>query len=257
MKSALANPQPWAMPAGVAAIVVAAGALGYAGGIGSGQRADAEIIAASRWAEAAAGIRESREDTARLAAEMRFMRTALDGLRAERGRSDINGKQAQLSDKVERYTAESTAKFAKLAEALDRIEKTQRDPARLGAVVERLERIEKQVQTAAVTPPAAAAPKPVAAVMPPAPAQDVAQTGSLAEPRPPARPAEVDPRKVQVEGYTVRDVEDGFALVEGRNGRFFEVTQGTNLPGLGKVEAIERRGRQWVVVTPKGYVGER
>jgi hypothetical protein len=252
----LAPAEPWAKPAGIAAAVVVAGLLGYAGGYGSAEPDSRDELAASRWSEAAQNLRENRDDVARLALELKSVRTALDGLRSERRAGDAPAKQAQL---IERSAAETAAKLVKLSEQLDRIEKTQRDPARLGAIVERLERIEKQAQTAAIAPaptpaPApAAAPKPVAAA--PAPAADVATTGSL----PPARPAEavVDPRKLPAENYTLRDVEDGYALVEGRNGRFFEVAVGMNLPGLGRVEAIERRGRQWVVVTPKGFVAER
>ena len=257
----LAPAEPWAKPAGIAAAIVVAGLIGYAGGHSSAEPDAREELSASRWSEAAQNLRENRDDVARLSLELRSVRTALDGLRSERRASDSPAKQAQL---IERSTAETTAKLVKLAEQLERIEKTQRDPARLGAILERLERIEKQAQTAslapaAATPPAATiAPKPIASA--PAPATDVATTGSLpTDARPPARPAEaaVDPRKLPAENYTLRDVEDGYALVEGRNGRFFEVAVGMNLPGLGRVEAIERRGRQWVLVTPKGFIAER
>jgi hypothetical protein len=50
-------------------------------------------------------------------------------------------------------------------------------------------------------------------------------------------------------------VYGGGAVVEARNGRLHEVVPGRNLPGAGRVEAIERRGRIWVVVTTKGVIG--
>jgi hypothetical protein len=253
--------EPWGKPAGAAAALVVVGALGFAGGSLSSGRGD--DVSTLRWSEASAGIRENREDVARLASEMKSVRTALEGLKGDRRAGDPAAKQAQL---IERSAAETSGRIAKLAEQLDRMEKVQRDPARISAITERLERIEKQVQTASLAPQpqpqaatlAAAAPtKPAAA----APAiGDVTSTGSLpTDARPPVRPAEAatDPRKLPAEGYTLRDLEDGFALVEGRNGRFFEVSPGMNLPGLGRVEAIERRGRQWVVVTPKGFIAER
>ena len=249
--------EPWAKPAAVAGAILVVGALGFAGGYGMSGKGTSEDIAALRWSEASASIRENREDVTRIASEMRFLRSALDSLRSDRRGGDASAKQAQL---IERSSAETSGKIAKLSEQLDRIEKTQRDPARLGAIVERLERIEKQVQTASMAPAASpATPKPVAAAPTSHVGTDVAVTGSLpADARPPARPVEaVDPRKLPAEGYTLRDIEDGFALVEGRNGRFFEVSAGMNLPGLGRVEAIERRGRQWVVVTPKGFIAER
>lgn len=260
LTTALAGAEPWGKPAGVAAAILVAGTLGFVGGTASSGNSQ-DALASARLSETAAGIRENREDVARLAADMKSLRTALDGLRTERRAGDLSVRQAQLSERMERSSTDTSGKMARLADQLDRIEKTQRDPARLGAIVDRLERIEKHVQTASAAPstsPSSTA-KPVAASGSPAPAGDVTQTGSLpSDARPPARPAEVvDPRKSAAEGYTLRDVEDGFALVEGRNGRFFEVSPGMSLPGLGRVEAIERRGRQWVVVTPKGYVGER
>ena len=259
----VAQAEPWGKPAAAAAGLFVVGALGFAGGYGLGGKSPSEDIAALRWSEASATIRENREDVTRLASEMRFVRNAVDSLRSDRRGGDNSAKQAQL---IERSAADTSARIGKLSEQLDRIEKTQRDPARLGALVERLERIEKQMHTASLTPAAAApapagpaAAKPVAAAPTPV-GTDVATTGSIpADARPPARPIEavVDPRKQPAEGYTLRDIEDGFALVEGRNGRYFEVSPGMNLPGLGRVEAIERRGRQWVVVTPKGFIAER
>ena len=52
----------------------------------------------------------------------------------------------------------------------------------------------------------------------------------------------------------LREVYDGVALVEGRNNRLYEVGPGSNLPGVGRVESIERRGKTWAVLTPKGVI---
>jgi hypothetical protein len=240
---------------------VVAGLVGYAGGYSTAEPDAREELSASRWSEAAQNLRENRDDVARLSLELRSVRTALDGLRSERRASDSPAKQAQL---IERSTAETTAKLVKLAEQLERIEKTQRDPARLGAIVERLERIEKQAQTASLAPAAAYAPaatsRSEADRRRSGPGRRCRDHGKPPDRCPPAGPSGgggVDPRKLPAENYTLRDVEDGYALVEGRNGRFFEVAVGMNLPGLGRVEAIERRGRQWVLVTPKGFIAER
>jgi hypothetical protein len=70
-------------------------------------------------------------------------------------------------------------------------------------------------------------------------------TGSIAEKqqvRPPI-----------VEGWVIRDIFDGRAMVESRFG-IFEVAPGAPLPGVGKVEAIRRQDGRWVVVTPKGLI---
>ena len=252
LSGAILKMETWGKPAAAATIALGIGALGYAGGVTFSRATDKNDVSALRWSEAAANIRDNREETSRIASEMRFMRVAIDSLKSDRSRNDLAGKQAQTTEKVDRLNGEVSSKVAKLSEQLDRIEKAQRDPARVTALLERLDKIDKGMQTAtAPTPP----PKPVAAAAP-VPA-DVTQTGSITELRPPAKPVETDHRKVQVEGFVLRDIDDGLALIEARNGRLFEVSPGMNLPGVGKVEAIERRGRQWVVVTPKGYIGER
>jgi hypothetical protein len=77
------------------------------------------------------------------------------------------------------------------------------------------------------------------------------QTGTLE-----AKPAAKEPPKdVQLDGWTLHEVYDGVALIEGRNRRLYEVGQGGVIPGVGPVEAIERRGKRWVVVTQKGFIG--
>jgi hypothetical protein len=62
-------------------------------------------------------------------------------------------------------------------------------------------------------------------------------------------------KHVPVEGWILREVYDGAALVEARNGRLHEVVPGQNLPSVGRIEGIERRGKAWVVVTSKGFIG--
>ena len=57
-----------------------------------------------------------------------------------------------------------------------------------------------------------------------------------------------------LEQYALRDVFEGAAIIENRNRRLFQVMPGDTLPGAGRVEAIERKGRQWIVVTRQGFV---
>jgi hypothetical protein len=258
-------------PVGVAAALVLSAGLGYASAIGASSRNEDETVATARWLEAASGLRGAQEELARLSGEMKSAKLSLDALKGERerARSDGLGRQTQALERLERQGGELGGKVAKLAEQVDRIEKTQRDPARLQVVFERLDRIEKQIQVAAAPPtpppaPVAAAPAASPSVAPTPPAKpvamhapaDVAQTGSI-ETRPAKPAAETDPRKTQLDGYVLRDIDEGYALIEMKNGRFVEVTAGQIVPGAGRVEGIERRGRQWVVVTAKGFIGER
>ncbi len=270
LRGALAG-TAWRRPAAVAAAIVVTGGLGYAAGHGFHRTGSADDMAALRLTEATSAMRRSHEEMIRLGGELKAMKVAVDALKGERDRArgELLGKQAQLSDKVERTNAETVGRIGKVAEQLERIERTQRDPQRQQGLIERLERIEKHVASVK-TPETSAAPVPVASAAPTPPAKpaniasaipDVAQTGSLPDPKkaePKADPKpEFDPRKTQLDGYVLRDIDDGYALVEMKNGRFVEVAAGGILPGVGRIEAIERRGRQWVVLTPKGYIGER
>ena len=85
----------------------------------------------------------------------------------------------------------------------------------------------------------------------PVPPSDVgrseqAKTEAKAEAKPEPKPA--------IEGWVLREVYDGVALIEGRNKRLLEVAPGQSLTGIGRVEAIEKRGRSWVVVTNRGII---
>jgi hypothetical protein len=59
-----------------------------------------------------------------------------------------------------------------------------------------------------------------------------------------------------VEGWVLRDVTNGGALIEGRGG-LYEVYAGDPVPGLGRVDAIRKQDGRWVVVTSRGLVVSR
>ena len=259
---------------GAARPAAAAAALAFALGAGFalGRAADGSSAETAAVLEqlrtASAELKGGGESILRVAGDMKAVRTVVDGLKGERDRtrSEFGARQ----DKAEKMSADSAGRLAKMAEQVERMEKVQRDPARVNTILERIERLEARMATAGLAPaPAvapAAAPIPMASAPtpPPKPGTDPVHTGSLPDGRAgaaakatDAKTAESDPRRVQIDGFVLRDIDDGVALIEGRNGRFFEVSRGMTLPGLGRVEALERRGRQWVVVTPKGFIGER
>jgi hypothetical protein len=70
-------------------------------------------------------------------------------------------------------------------------------------------------------------------------------------PAPPA-PSETK-RPPVVEGWVLRSVSDGVALIEGRHG-VIEIEPGDSLPGIGRIHEIKRQDGRWVVVTPKGLI---
>ena len=53
--------------------------------------------------------------------------------------------------------------------------------------------------------------------------------------------------------FVLRDIEDGRAVVEGARG-LEEVGPGDVLPGGARVERIEKRGANWVVLTDRGAI---
>ncbi|GGC92455.1 hypothetical protein [Chelatococcus reniformis] len=83
------------------------------------------------------------------------------------------------------------------------------------------------------------------------PERPAAESRGAADLRPPAEIP--DPRKRQARGWVLRDLYDGVALIQGRDG-VIEVAPGQRVAGLGRVERIERRGSGWVVVTERGYI---
>lgn len=59
--------------------------------------------------------------------------------------------------------------------------------------------------------------------------------------------------RIPPDGFVLRRVIGGVALIETSNG-IREVIVGDYLPGAGRVRSIERRGREWVVVTSAGII---
>ena len=59
-----------------------------------------------------------------------------------------------------------------------------------------------------------------------------------------------------MEGWVLRDVGHGGALIESRQG-IYEVYAGDVVPGLGRIDAIRRQDGRWVVVTSKGLIVAR
>lgn len=261
--------RPAHKPVAAAAAIALAAGLGFMAGKEGGSRPVAQLALVP----AGPDVRQLDGELTRLSSEVQLMKASLTT--NERAR-DIAPKQAQQIERLERSGQDQAGKISRLTESLERVERAQRETTKLSALAERIDRMEKSMaapaSTAAVAPPAvpvpptAAPPPVVAAVTPPpkpttvaATAPEVEKTGSIESRSAKVDVAkqETDPRRIQLDGFVVRDVDDGYALIESRTGRFFEVAAGQTLSGIGRVESVERRGRQWVVVTAKGYIGER
>ena len=155
----------------------------------------------------------------------------------------INADLAALKGAIETSAKSANSQFTKLGDRFDRIERAQAEPAaKLAKLAEAVERIERRAPASA----APAAHDVTGSVATPAPAPQVA----AAEPVRPAGPPVLD-------GWYVRSVYNGAALIQGRLGGVMEVEPGDNLPGLGRVENIRRQDGRWVVVTSKGVIVSR
>lgn len=238
-----------------AACLIAAAALGWGAGARVGAGAAQNVETAERpdmaqllWQTEAS----QRQETRQLADEVRALKASLGGLQAslERGRpteevKSLKASVEALKQGLDAAKSETSGTFAQLAGKLDRADQV--TAQRLAQIVERLDRLERKADTAPVgasTPqpparPSAAQPAPQNMAIPPQ--AKVTEANAQSSPKPP------------IQGWVLRDVYDGIALVEGRGG-YREVAVGEAIPGVGRVEAIERHGRHWVVVTSQGVI---
>ena len=123
------------------------------------------------------------------------------------------------------------------------------DIAKLDRLAERVDRLEHQISAL----------MPTGSIAPPAAAAAAGQSLSEAEKDPshalPSREqrAALERPKIPPNGYVLRYVHDGVAVIEDQAG-LHEVFPGQLLAGVGRVEAIEQRGHRWVVITSDGVI---
>ncbi|WP_354062024.1 hypothetical protein [Bradyrhizobium sp. RT6a] len=163
----------------------------------------------------------------------------------------IDADVVALKANVEHTSKTGLGQFNRTNDRLDKLEKAQAEP------MAKIAKLSETVDKLRATPPAAPA-QAAAAV----PARET--TGSIAPtqvataaaaPAPAAPKPEVG-RLPTVEGWVLRDVSNGGALIEGRGG-LYEVYAGDPIPGVGRVDAIRRQDGRWVVVTSKGLIVSR
>jgi hypothetical protein len=160
-----------------------------------------------------------------------------------------------------------SARLQELAERLERADRAQSEAATaatasiagLAAQLAAVEAgLDKRVKVATEAAIAATLPSPadITASIATRPSPEPTRAPVQPAPPPTVMPAAAPPAPPKpsiARGWVLRDVAHGVALVENRQG-FFEVAVGTPLPGLGRVEAIERRDGRMVVVTSRGLI---
>jgi hypothetical protein len=185
---------------------------------------------------------------------------------------------AALKSGTETSRKTAGAQLAKLTERLDRAERTQSEPAaKLAKLTETVDRLERRSATSFTTaaslgttslgttslgtPPSIGAPSTLPAAGDitgsiPTPSPRSLPQGEARQLQPPQTEASAPPKPPVVEGWTLRNVYDGVALVQGRFG-LIEVEPGDVIPGVGRIDNIRRQDGRWVVVTSKGLIVAR
>ena len=124
-----------------------------------------------------------------------------------------------IKTSVDSSNRNASAQFAKFNERLDRIDRAQAAPA---------------------------------AQLKQAPSGTV--TGSVQPQQAAATPAAEPPRQRVIDGWTVRHVSRGVAVIQGRRIGAIEVETGDIVPGVGHIESIRRQDGRWVVLTSNGLI---
>ena len=211
------------------------------------------------------------------AEDVQALKSDVEALRAAQSQPGQDATALEgLKTRLEAVKTETSASIADLA---GKVEQMQREPeAKLSQVIERLDRIERQIAaptaTASLGPasaPGAAAARTQAqtAVAPAKPplgnAQGQRKTGghdafdpsqnptAPGVPRPLGNLAPAGSTPQLITNWVVRDVYNGIALVESPRGSI-EVAPGEIIPGAGTVKSIERRGGGWIVITSRGLI---
>lgn len=223
--------------AAVVALATVAGALGGAlATAGVGKLMAGDSAQESAQASAQASVQASAKDSALEASVAR-----------------IDAEIVALKSSLEHNSKTTTAQLNKASDRLDKVEKAQAEPAaKLAKLSETVDKL--RAAQASTTTTAAAAPAPAKEVTGTIPQQVAAAPAA-----PPASAAPPKPevaRLPTVEGWVLRDVANGSALIEGRRG-MYEVYAGDPIPGLGRVDAIRKQDGRWVVVTSKGLIVAR
>jgi hypothetical protein len=134
-----------------------------------------------------------------------------------------------LKANLEGAIRNANGQLAKIAERLDHVERAQIDPTlKLAHIADTVDRLDKR---------GVAAPE---------------VTGTIPAAQPPA--ADAKPQERLLRDWIVEDVRRGRALVLNRYGGVFNVSSGSVLPGLGRVETIKREDGEWIVVTARGLI---
>jgi hypothetical protein len=230
-ESAAPERSPMKSLAAMVALAAAAGAVG-------GALATSALTQFSAFPVEAATTSDNttlEASVARIDADLQALKSSGTDQTSQPGQiQGVDNQTSERLDRLERAEAESSAKIVRLNDTTERLRAAMQSTPGM----------------AAVAPPPPAPRDPIGSA-----SQTTGSASSLAAR--PTTPPKADSGKLPiVQGWSLRDVSHGVAVIEGRNG-FYEVYAGDPIPGLGRVDAIRRQDGRWVVVTSKGLVVSR
>jgi hypothetical protein len=163
----------------------------------------------------------------------------------------IDRELAGLKSSIEGSAKQANTQVAKIADRMDRAEKSQADTgAKLARTSETLDRLDRRL--AANAAPAAAGD--ITGAIPSGTLLSSGErTAALADPKRPGASAQT----AILDGWVLRDVFNGAAMIQSPRNGILEVIPGDTLPGLGRIEGVRRQDGRWVVVTSRGLIVSR
>ena len=200
------------------------------------------LLAAGGGLIAGTSFETSRPDSLRLGTKLDQVEARIQSLEFETvhdgGAERFRAARALIVDlgkEIDTLRYEASERQARLESRIDRLEKQTSADLPTASIA-----VGASIDTTAplIPPPAPALP----AIAPSAAPDRVAAVAG--------EPARTSP------DYRVAEIYRGQAIVEGSAG-IWRVGIGDSLPGLGRVEAIEPRGKAWAVVTTGGTVTSR
>lgn len=163
----------------------------------------------------------------------------------------IDADLVALKANVEHSSKTGVSQFNRANDRLDKLEKAQAEP------MAKIAKLSEAVDKLRATPPAQAAAAPAKETTGSIAPTQVATAAAAPVPAAPKSEAKTEiGRLPTIEGWVLRNVANGGALIEGRGG-LYEVYAGDPIPGVGRVDAIRRQDGRWVVVTSKGLITAR
>jgi hypothetical protein len=212
----------------VSALAASVAVAAIAGALGGALATSVMMRSGGDAAASASADPDLQASVTRISGDVDTLKANVDQI-AKAGQGLMNDTGDRL-DRLEREQAETSARMLKFSEGtIDRVRSPQNNA--MAAVAPVLPRDTTGSVTQSAAPTAGAQARAAA------PKADVGRLPIL-------------------EGWTLRDVSRGGAVIEGKHG-FYEVYAGDPVPGLGKVDAIRRQDGRWVVVTTKGLVVQR